>query len=117
MSRGLGDVNKRQRYHNENNHRPSPTLANSLGLTGTDDNFVLYRTRLWMNGKFNEHLNVYVEMLDAESTLENFPSRGNEVDRLDLHQAYADIALNDRLQAKVGRRSLDIGSTRLVGEG
>ncbi|MBK96675.1 MAG: hypothetical protein CMJ79_13330 [Planctomycetaceae bacterium] len=107
----------RMRYHHENNHRPSPTLANSLGLTGTDDDFLLYRTRLWMDGKFNDHLNLYVEMLDAESTLENFPARGNEVDRLDLHQAYADITLNDRLQAKVGRRSLDIGSTRLVGEG
>ena len=107
----------RMRYHNENNHRPSPTLANSLGLTGTDDDFILYRTRLWMDAKFNERLNLYVEMLDAESSLENFPSRGNEVDRLDLHQAYADIALSDRLQATLGRRSLDIGSTRLVGEG
>ena len=107
----------RMRYHNENNHRPSPTLANSLGLTGTDDDFILYRTRLWMDAKFNEHLNLYVEMLDAESSMENFPSRGNEVDRLDLHQAYAEIALSDRLQATLGRRSLDIGSTRLVGEG
>lgn len=70
-----------------------------------------------MDAKFNERLNLYVEMLDAESSLENFPSRGNEVDRLDLHQAYADIALNDHLQAKLGRQSVDIGSTRLVGEG
>ena len=107
----------RMRYHHENNHRPSPGLTNALGLTGTDDDFLLYRTRLWMDTTFNEHLNLYVELLDAESTLENFPSRGNEVDRLDLHQAYADIAINERLQAKVGRRSLDIGATRFAGMG
>jgi len=107
----------RMRYHNENNHRPSPTLPNALGLTGTDDNFLLYRTRLWMDATVNERLRVYFELLDAASTLENFPSRGNEVDRLNIHQAYADIAINDRLQARVGRRSLDIGSTRFVGMG
>ncbi len=107
----------RMRYHNENNHRPSPTLPNALGLTGTDDNFLLYRTRLWMDATVNERLNVYFELLDAESTLENFPPRGNEVDRLNIHQAYADIAINDRLQARVGRRSLDIGSTRFAGMG
>ena len=33
----------RMRYHHENNHRPSPTLPNALGLTGTDDNFLLYQ--------------------------------------------------------------------------
>ena len=107
----------RMRYHNENNHRPSPALTNGLGLTGTDDNFLLYRTRLWMDATVNERLNVYFELLDAESTLENFPPRGNEVDRLNIHQAYADIAINDRLQARVGRRSLDIGSTRFAGMG
>ena len=107
----------RMRYHHENNHRPSPGLTNALGLTGTDDDFLLYRTRLWMDTTFHEHLNLYVELLDAESTLENFPSRGNEVDRLDLHQAYADIAIHDHLQARVGRRSLDIGSTRYAGMG
>ena len=107
----------RMRYHNENNHRPSPALTNGLGLTGTDDNFLLYRTRLWMDAAVHEHLDVYFELLDAESTLENFPPRGNEVDRLDIHQAYADIAINDRLQARVGRRSLDIGSTRFAGMG
>jgi len=107
----------RMRYHNENNHRPSPTLTNALGLTGTDDNFLLYRTRLWMDATVNERLRVYFELLDAASALENFPSRGNEVDRLNIHQAYADLAINDRLQARVGRRSLDIGSTRFAGMG
>ena len=107
----------RMRYHHENNHRPSPTLSNGLGLTGTDDNFLLYRTRLWMDATVNDRLNLYAELLDAESTLENFPPRGNEVDRLDLHQAYADITINDRLKAMIGRRSLDIGSTRYAGMG
>lgn len=107
----------RMRYHHENNHRPSPTLPNALGLTGTDDNFLLYRTRLWMDATVNERLRVYFELLDAESTLENFPPRGNEVDRLNIHQAYADIDINERLQARVGRRSLDIGSTRFAGMG
>ena len=107
----------RMRYHHENNHRPSPTLSNGLGLTGTDDNFLLYRTRLWMDATVNDRLNLYAELFDAGSTLENFPPRGNEVDRLDLHQAYADITINDRLKAKIGRRSLDIGSTRNAGMG
>ena len=107
----------RMRFHNESNHRPSPTLANGLGLTGTDDNFLLYRTRLWMDATVNERVGVYVEILDAESNHENFTPRGNEVDRLNLHQGYADIAITDQLQVKLGRRSLDIGSTRFAGMG
>ena len=107
----------RMRYHRENHMRNTATVPNSRGLTGASDDFLLYRTRLWMDATPNNRLHVYFELIDAESTLENFPSRGNEVDRLDIHQGYVDLTVNERLQVRVGRWSLDIGSTRMVGMG
>jgi hypothetical protein len=118
---GLRDVDFggqfRMRYHRERNLRNSPTVPNSRGLTGASDDFLLYRTRLWMDATLNKRLHVYFELLDAESTLENLPPRSTEVDRLDIHQAYVDLAINEQLQLRIGRQSVDIGSKRLVGMG
>ena len=107
----------RMRYNRERNHRNTSTVANSRGLTGADDDFLLYRTRLWMDATLNRRGHFYFEFLDAESTLEEHAPRGNEVDRFDIHQAYLDLTVNDKLQMRVGRWSLDIGSTRMVGMG
>ncbi|MFP6620327.1 MAG: alginate export family protein, partial [Pirellulaceae bacterium] len=105
----------RMRYHREENLRNSATVANGGGLTGASDDFLLYRTRLWMNATVNKRLHAYFELLDAESTLEDLPPRTSEVDRLDLHQAYVDLAINERLQLRIGRQAIDLAARRLVG--
>ncbi|NQT13721.1 MAG: hypothetical protein HQ582_13290, partial [Planctomycetes bacterium] len=50
----------RMRHHSERNHR-------RLGLTGNDDDFLLYRTRLYANAEIGDGLRVYGEMIDAVS--------------------------------------------------
>ena len=107
----------RMRYHREDNLRNSAAVPNNRGLTGADDDFLLYRTRLWVNATVNKRLHAYFELLDAESNLEDLPPRSIDVDRLDIHQAYVDLAINERLQLRVGRQGIDLGSRRLLGVG
>ncbi|HIA18327.1 MAG TPA: hypothetical protein EYN03_10720 [Planctomycetes bacterium] len=105
----------RLRYHREDNLRNSTAVPNSRGLTGADDDFLLYRTRLWVNATVNKRVRAYFELLDAESNLEDLAPRASDVDRLDIHQAYIDLAINERLQLRIGRQAIDLGSRRLLG--
>ena len=75
----------RLRYHREDNLRNSTAVPNSRGLTGADDDFLLYRTRLWVNATVNKRVRAYFELLDAESNLEDLAPRASDVDRLDIH--------------------------------
>src|SRR6185503_12756174 len=76
----------RARLHNERNFR-------GFGLTGVDDDFLLHRTRLFMNGKFGDRFRVYAEFIDAESNYENSPPRAIEVNRADMLNLFADAKL------------------------
>ena len=102
----------RMRHHSERNHR-------GLGLTGVDDDFLLYRTRLFGNAEFADGLvRAYAEMIDAESNYEQFAPRGIEVNRTDLLNGFVDLRLLDlesgKLVARGGRQELLYGSQRLV---
>lgn len=101
----------RARMHNERNMR-------SFGLTGVDDDFLLHRTRLYMNGQVNDRFRVYAEMIDAESNYENFAPRAIEVNRTDMLNLFVDAKLlefeNGDLSARVGRQELLYGAQRLV---
>ena len=101
----------RARFHNERNMR-------GFGLTGVDDDFLLHRTRLYMNGEFGDRVRIYAEMLDAESNYENAPPRAIEVNRTDMQNLFADVLLlpvaNGDVWARVGRQELLYGSQRLV---
>ncbi len=101
----------RMRVHNERNHR-------GLGLTGTDDDFLLHRTRIFANAEIGDRLRLYAEMLDAESNYENFPPRPIEVNRAELQNAFVDLKLFEHcggeLWGRVGRQELMYGNQRLV---
>ena len=101
----------RARYHGERNIR-------GLGLTGVDDDFLLHRTRLFMNGKLGDRTRVYAEFIDAESNYEDFAPRAIEVNRADMLNLFVDYRLFDldagSLTARVGRQELLYGSERLV---
>jgi hypothetical protein len=101
----------RARFHNERNHR-------GVGLTGLDDDFLLHRTRLYMNDEFGDRVRIYAEMMDAESNYENFAPRVIEVNRTDMQNLFADVKLlmldGGDVWARVGRQELLHGSQRLV---
>lgn len=102
----------RARYHHEQNIR-------GLGLTGRDDDFLLHRTRLFVNAKYDDFFRFYAEYIDAESNYENFAPRGIEVDRSDLLNLFGEVKLLDdffdgKLTARVGRQELLYGSQRLI---
>lgn len=101
----------RARYMHEQNHR-------GLGLTGNDDDFLLHRTRLFFNARYDDWLRVYAEYIDAESSGEDFAPRPIEVNRSDLLNLFADLRVWDADQGelwfRVGRQELLYGSERLV---
>lgn len=101
----------RMRYQGERNMR-------GLGLTGNDDDFLLYRTRLFANARFGDRLRVYSEFIDAESNYENFASRIIDVNRADFLNLFVDLTLPEfpegELTARVGRQELLYGNQRLI---
>lgn len=101
----------RARHHSERNMR-------GTGLTGVDDDFLLHRTRIYMNGQFGDRIRIYAEFIDAESNYENFAPRSIEVNRADMQNLFADVKLlmldDGDVWARVGRQELLYGSQRLV---
>jgi len=101
----------RMRYQGERNIR-------GLGLTGRDDDFLLYRTRLYGNVEINSWLRAYAEMIDAESNYEDFPIRAIEENRADLLNLFGDVRVwkagCGELWARLGRQELLYGAERTV---
>ncbi len=101
----------RMRYHGENNMR-------GLGLTGRDDNFLLERTRLYADYRITKRARVYAEILDANSSYENFAFRQIEENRWDMNNLFGDAVLVDgdagKLTARLGRQEILFGSQRLL---
>ena len=89
-----------------------------LGLTGRDDNFLLYRTRLYTNVEIGDSVRLYAESIDANSTYENYPPRSIEVNRMDMLNLFGDLRLLDAdrgsLWVRVGRQEMLYGKQRLV---
>jgi len=115
---GIGDAitvdvggQYRLRSHHERNMR-------GLGLTGVDDDFLLHRTRLYVNTEIGSRVRVYAEMLDAVSNYENFGPRPIEENRTDLQNLFVDAVAMDNyngtLTARVGRQELVYGNQRMV---
>ncbi len=101
----------RARVHNERNMR-------GLGLTGRDDDFLLHRTRVYVNAELGNRVRFYGEMLDAVSNFENFHPRPIEENRFDVQNLLVDVVALDtcsgKLTARVGRQELLFGAQRVV---
>jgi hypothetical protein len=101
----------RLRLHNERNHR-------GLGLTGIDDDFLLQRTRFYVNAEVGDRVRFYGEMLDAYSSFEDLAPRPIEENRAELQNLFLDVVAIDgcsgKLTARIGREELQFGSQRLV---
>jgi len=107
----------RARYHAERNIR-NGGIPNGLGLTGRDDDFLLHRTRVYLNAEVGERVRFYGEALDAVSNYEDYTPRPIEENRLDIQNLFLDVVLMDAcrgtLTARVGRQELQFGSQRMV---
>lgn len=102
----------RFRYHNERNFR-GPN-----GLTGNDDNFWLFRQRLYADWQITDNVRVYGELLDANSSGETFQPLIIEENDLDIQNLFADLTLFDSgdssLTMRIGRQELLYGAERTV---
>jgi hypothetical protein len=89
-----------------------------LGLTGVDDDFLLYRTRIYGDFRLTPRIRFYAEMIDAESTGEQFAPRPIEVNRADMLNLFFDAKLisNDRgdFTMRVGTQELLYGAQRAI---
>lgn len=97
----------------------SETNMRGLGLTGRDDQFLLYRTRIYGDWRMNQDLRVYAEMIDAESSEENFPPRPIEVNRADMLNLFVEARLftgprGGEWSTRIGTQELVFGEERLV---
>lgn len=101
----------RTRYHGERNIR-------GLGLTGVDDDFLLRRARIYGDFHFTPNIRVFAEMIDADSSYENFAPRPIEANRADMQNLFVDARLlatgDSSLTARVGRQELLYGAQRAV---
>jgi hypothetical protein len=110
----------RLREQSEWNIRPTAAVPNILGLTGRDDDFLLQRTRLYVNAELGKRVRFYGEMLDAVSDFEDFKPRGIEENRADIQNLFVDFvvldpdAVSGKLTARVGRQELLYGLQRLI---
>ena len=99
----------RARLHREENHR-------GLGLTGRSDDFLLHRTRLYMNAKLGSDIRFYGEVLDANSNYEAFNPRPIEENRWDVQNLFIDATLlsdgSRKLVARGGRQEMALGNQR-----
>lgn len=88
-----------------------------LHLTGNDDDFLLQRTRVFLNGRYSDWFRAYAEYIDAESNNEFFAPRLIEVNRSDMLNLFVDAKLMDSagdLWFRIGRQELLYGSERLI---
>lgn len=101
----------RSRYHSEDNHR-------GLGITGRDDQFWLFRQRLYADWRVNDLIRVYGETLYADSGGETFPPRPIEENNFDMQNLFVDVNLlsgNDgNLTLRGGRQELVFGEQRTI---
>jgi hypothetical protein len=102
----------RMRYHDEQN------MARSR-LNGEDNEFLLQRTRLYGDLKYNGWLRGYAEFLDATSSWEDHPPRTIEENRADFINLFVEAKLMEdccggSLSARVGRQELLFGNQRLI---
>ncbi|MBP86780.1 MAG: hypothetical protein CMJ64_08695 [Planctomycetaceae bacterium] len=110
----------RMRFHSEQNFNnvPGGVVTNSLGLTGDDDNFLLHRTRLYVNAEYGSHFRFYGEMLDALNELGSGGPRPIEENRTEMQNLFGEVKGIDvgpgTLGARVGRQEIVLGSRRLV---
>lgn len=79
--------------------------------TNSDESLLLTRLRLHSDIQVSDSLRVFVE---GKSSLSTHMLRGFDRDEAALHQAFADLTVDDALSLRLGRQELMFGKSRLV---
>jgi hypothetical protein len=102
---------ERIRYANEIDKR----------LTGRDNTYELYRTRLYADLWFRDVFRVYAEGIDARISNEDLPPTPVDRNYTDVLNLFADLKLGEvggqPVYARVGRQEMYYGSWRLIAPG
>jgi hypothetical protein len=103
----------RLRWEDQQNFR-----GGAAGITGTSNEFELYRTRLYGDLHVQDNFRAYVELLDAYSANEDLPPRAIDENRNQIQNLFGDLRLYDgdsgEAWARVGRQEMRYGVQRLV---
>ncbi len=106
----------RLRDHHEHGIRGAPTVGSDL--LGVSDDFLLRRTRTYVNARWGDVFRFYGEMIDAASDFEQHAARVIEENRWDALNLFGDLTLletsNGKLLGRVGRQEQLFGAERLV---
>jgi hypothetical protein len=102
----------RHRYHSE---QGMGRQAGFSGFQNTQNDFSLFRARLYANYKVNEDLRFYAEGIYADvAANDEYLPRGIDRNRGDFLNLFADITLTENTIARIGRQELLFGAQRLV---
>jgi hypothetical protein len=103
----------RHRYHSEQGMGRQAGIG---GFQNTQNDFSLFRARLYANYKVNEDIRFFAEGIYADVGGENpeFLPRGIDRNRGDFLNLFADIALTEDTIVRIGRQELLYGAQRLV---
>ena len=98
----------RYQYRNEENSR----------FSGRNNNFDLFRTRVYGDLWYQDQVRLFVEGIYADSYNENLPALGIDQTDVDLLNAFAELKLGEVQGAPVyvrgGRQEMTLGSQRLI---
>lgn len=87
-------------------------------LTGRDNTYELYRTRVYGDLWFQDRFRIYAEFLDAQSFNQDLAPLVSDIDRSDMLNFFIDLKLAELNCAPVylraGRQELTYGSQRLI---
>lgn len=105
----------RERYHHERGMGRVPS-ADVRRFQATEADFVLSRVRLYTNWRVDDGLRFYCEAIYADATDDGGRYAPRPIDENfgDLLNCFADVALTENLEARVGRQELLYGNQRLV---
>ncbi|MDP6558421.1 MAG: alginate export family protein [Pirellulaceae bacterium] len=107
----------RARFHTEKKFNNTAAVTNGIGLTGADNDFLLHRTRLYMNAEYG-NFRFYGEMLDALREGGNRGPRTIEENRTELQNLFVELnGMNvgrGTVGARIGRQEILLGAQRLV---
>ena len=100
----------RMRFHGEDN----------LRLDGKDNNYLLQRSRLYGDVRYDDWFRFYGELIGSTISYNSLQPRGSEENRADVLNLFFDVKLwedgrGGQLWTRVGRQEIDLGSQRLLG--
>lgn len=101
---------ERARYQDEHN--------GYLRITGLDNDYTLFRSRVYGDLWYQDQARVFVQFYDAEITGEDLPPQKIDVNKADFLDLFTDVTVANidctPVYVRVGRQELLYGSQRLI---